>query len=69
MEKPKSTKIGWDWKSSPSFEELQQALEPLDIFVYEDPQTEGTDYCGFILSEGPLDEDELEEVSEELMDE
>ena len=58
------TKISWDWKSNPDIEELQQALEPFGISVYENPQSEGSDSFGYIFSETELDEEELEEKSE-----
>lgn len=65
MEKPTITKIGWDWKSNPSLEELSEALEPFGIFVYENPQCEGTDAFGYIFSDVELDDDELETAAEE----
>ena len=64
MSDPKYTEISWDWRSSPDFEELQEALEPLGVFVFEDPGTEGSDQYGYIFSNENLTKEELEEIGE-----
>lgn len=59
------TKIGWDWKSCPKLDDLKEALEPLGVFVTEDPRTEGSDYFGFIFSDHVLTEEELKKLEED----
>lgn len=58
----KFTEISWDWKSGPEIEELEAALEPFGIHVYEDPMCEGQDAYGYILSDKPLSKKELEDI-------
>jgi hypothetical protein len=55
--------ISWDWKSSPDFDELNQALWPFGIYVYPDPAFEGQDSYGYIFSDRPLSEKELRAVN------
>lgn len=64
MSDPKYTELCWDFKSRPELEELQEALEPLGVFVFEDPYTEGSDSLGYIFSNENLTEEELEEIGE-----
>lgn len=62
---PKTACLSWDWKSSPSFEELKRALEPLGVHVYVDPTTEGSDSYGYIFADGDLTAEEVEAVAAE----
>ena len=61
----KASFIGWDWKSRPSFEELEEALEEFGIFVYIDPMSEGSDHYGYIFSDEELTDSEVVEKSNE----
>lgn len=58
----KFTEISWDYKSEPTFEELESSLAPFGIYVYEDPLFEGTDTYGYILSNEPLSKGELKDI-------
>ncbi len=60
-----ATKIGWDWKACPDVEQLEKALGPFGIHVYDDPAYEGADAFGFIFSDKELDDDELMTLAEE----
>lgn len=69
------TKLSWDWKDHPELEELETALRPFGVHVYEDPVCEGSDTFGFIFSSEALNrtrlaaiakEDEEEDETEEL---
>ena len=64
MSDPKYTEISWDWKHCPDLEELQEALESLGVFVYEDPVMDGSDQYGYIFSNENLTKEELEEIGE-----
>ena len=59
------TKLSWDWKSSPSVEELRRALGPLGVNVYENPTFAGSDSYGFIFSKEPLSKAELRSIGDE----
>jgi hypothetical protein len=63
MRKPKTTGINWDGQSSPEFEDLQKALKPFRIFVYEDPDFEGSDMYGYIFSDRKLTRKDLKKMS------
>ncbi len=63
------TRIGWDWKSSPDLEDLQDALNPLGICVYEDPASEGSAWYGFVFAKEELNDEELHELSDRLENE
>lgn len=65
QKQPKHTFISWDWKLGPSEEELTEALAPFGLFVYPDPQCEGSDSYGYILSERALTRDEITVLSED----
>jgi len=58
-----ATFLGWDWKSRPELDELQDALKPFGLHVYEDPDSEGSDWFGYVISDKALDKAELEAVS------
>jgi len=58
---PRVQTIGWDWKGQPSLEELQSALKPFGLYVYDDPTSEGTDWFGYIISNKKLTTAELKE--------
>jgi hypothetical protein len=49
-----------------SLEELQEALDPFGISVEEDPSCAGQDSSGFIFSNRPLTNNEIEEYLEEM---
>ncbi len=59
------TTISWDWKDSPDKKDLQKALKPLGIFVYDNPNFESADAFGFILSKEKLTQKEIEEYAKE----
>ena len=59
------TKISWDWKSAPRFEQLQVALKPFGVNVYKDPSAAGSDWYGYILSNEPLSDAQLTEAAEQ----
>ena len=65
MSKILNSFISWDWKSSPSVDELQRALKPFGINVYKDPQHEGSDSFGYIFSNQNISYDELCEISDD----
>lgn len=52
----------WDWKESPTVEDLQAALEPFGIVVTDHPACEGSDAYGVIFSNRPLTKKELKEA-------
>jgi len=57
--------IGWDWRRrGPSQEELERALNPLGVLVYPNPNSEGSDYYGYILSNEPLSPEELQALAD-----
>lgn len=58
-------RIGWDWKSGPSAKDLQAALKPFGLHVYADPNCEGSDSFGFIISDAKLSKKDLDKISEE----
>ncbi len=60
----KHTQMTWDWKDQPSAEELQEVLAPFGVVVTDHPASEGQDSYGFIFSNRPLTEDELEEAAD-----
>ena len=53
--------IGWDWKSQPFLDDLQEALQPFGLHVYEDPSWEGTDHMQYVISNKKLTAAELKE--------
>jgi hypothetical protein len=59
------SRISWDWKAGPDFDELNEALEPFGLRAYEDPSTEGSDSFGFIISNENLTRDQLRAIAEE----
>jgi hypothetical protein len=59
------SKLSWDWKGSPELEDLQDALAPFGVRVYEDPALDGTDSFGYVFSSEPLSRDRLKEISTE----
>lgn len=59
------TKTSWDWKAGPSLADLRAALEPLGVFVYEDPSLEGSDSYGYIFSNSPLTDEMLNVIGDE----
>lgn len=63
MKKLISRDICWDWKSSPSLEDLRKALAPLGVTVTEHPACEGSDTFGYIFSNRPLTKEELDEAA------
>lgn len=58
------SKISWDWKESPTLDELNKSLNKLGVFVYEDPSLDGSDSLGYIFSNKKLTDKELNEISE-----
>ncbi len=71
------TAVSWDWKESPGevarilLENINELLERKGlprILSYDDPQCEGSDQFGFILSTDELTDDEVELASHELAD-
>lgn len=64
MPEPIVTRMGWDWKSRPSSEELVETLKPFGLFVYEDPSCEGTDGYGYFVSSEKLSPEDLNERAE-----
>lgn len=62
---PKVELLSWDWKSSPSFEDLKRVLNPLGVHVYENPYFDGTDGHGYIFSNQELTPDQIQEAAEE----
>jgi len=63
--KPKLTEIWYDWKESPSVEDLQKALRPFGVFVADDPIFEGQDSHGFLFSDLKLTKAELKQRKKE----
>jgi hypothetical protein len=59
------SRIGWDWKSGPSAEDLQKALKPFGLRVYNDLNCEGSDCFAFIISDTALSKKALYKISEE----
>lgn len=62
----KCTTMTWDWKSCPHLDDLEEALKPFGLIVTEHPAFEGSDQFGFIISDRPLTDEELQEASEAL---
>lgn len=56
------TEITWDWKESPTKEELTRALEPFGVQVTEHPDTVGSDSFGFIFSNRSFTKEELKKM-------
>jgi hypothetical protein len=56
------TKISWDWKTGPSREDLEAALKPFGILVYQDPTLVGSDCFSYILTNEPLTLADLREI-------
>lgn len=65
---PTLTRASWDWKQPPDLSKLRQALEPLGIYVYEDPFWDGSDAFGFIFSQIALDQDDVDRIGAEEPD-
>jgi hypothetical protein len=59
------TKIGWDWRDRPDLDSLRAALEPLGIYVHEDPASEGSYWRGYVFSKLPMTRAALEELVNE----
>lgn len=57
------TFINFDWKSQPSPKEWQAALAPFGVFVYQDPDCEGSDSYGYIFSNKKLTREEIAEAT------
>lgn len=55
------TQWSWDWRGKPSLKDLQYMLEPFGIHVINHPALEGQDAYGFIFSNRPLTQEELDE--------
>lgn len=63
---PKYTKLEWDRPTGPALAELQKALRPLGLYVYEDPAFQGEEIVtGFVLSKDPLSKEALNEIMED----
>lgn len=62
----KHTQMSWDWKEQPDEEELNKLLKPFGVHVTAHPACEGQDSYGFIFSNRPLTEEELQEASETM---
>lgn len=60
--------LGHDWKRGPEMEDLQRALKPFGIQVYEDPSSEGSDWFGYILSDKEMTRAECEQWAEDRME-
>jgi hypothetical protein len=69
MTNKKYSVITYDWKDSPSLEQLQSALEPFGVLVYEDPSVAGSDSYGFVFSNKKLTNQDLEEIGSRFEDE
>ena len=54
----------WDWKEKP-YEELEEILEELGVFMYNTPSQDGSDQYGFIFSDKPLTEEDVERIDNE----
>jgi len=62
----KAAKASWDYKNGDeAHKEIIQALREIGAFVYNSPSCEGTDALGVIVSTGPLNDEEIEEIDEE----
>jgi len=61
--------LGHDWKRGPELSDLQSALKPFGIFVYEDPSSEGSDWFGYILSNQEMTRPECEKLAEDNYEE
>jgi len=57
------------WKSRPSLETLNRALNLLGVLVYEDPGMQDTDQHSYIFSKEPLTPSQLQAIAEELWSE
>lgn len=54
-----------DWKDMIGLiERFEKAIEHFGLFFYDDPQTEGSDTFGFIISDKELNVGELQQLSE-----
>jgi len=54
-----------DWKDMNGLiNGFEKAIEHFGLFIYEDPQTEGTDTYGFIITDKELNVGELQQLSE-----
>lgn len=60
-----TTKLSWDWKSSPSEAELRTVLKPFGVRVYRDPACEGSDAYGYIFADRDLTPEELKAAAED----
>jgi hypothetical protein len=64
--KPKITFAGADWKDIDGLAtSFTKALKEYGIFVYVDPTTEGSDYCGCVISDVKLTKKQLDAVIKE----
>jgi len=54
--------ISWDWKESPSEQDLKRIAEFFGGYVYSDPALEGSDCYGYIFSKTPLTPEQLKQI-------
>ena len=55
--------LSYDWKELPTVDELRKVLKPFGVYVYSDPDLDGSDMYGFIFSDVPLSKKALKEMS------
>ena len=55
--------LNLDWKDNLDAETLEDALRPFGVYVHENTALRGTDTTGFIFSDKPLSQDEIQEIS------
>lgn len=58
------TKISWDWKKGPEAKDLRRALKQFGVFVYDDPDCDGTDGVGVIFSNKEMSKAQINETTE-----
>jgi hypothetical protein len=54
--------VSWDWKEQPDVDMLSLVLNPLGVYVYDDPIMVGSDQIGFIFSKKPLSSENLAKI-------
>lgn len=61
--------ISFDWKDSPEVEDIQEALKPFGVFVYENPTFEADDCYCVIFTRRELNEEQLAGLTSDVIDE
>jgi hypothetical protein len=63
---PGPTRIGWDWREQPTAEQLNEALNPFGVHVYEDPIAQGSDAVAFIFTQGAKSKRAVRQIAKKI---